>query len=97
MKRIHSYLTAIQIKQQNVLDNPAHNSAQKVSPAKTQGEMMGRRYVREWNPATGKTRGWNETLDHSGIIRQVIPDVNATGGSKAHYRFDISGKYTGKW
>lgn len=61
------------------------------------GEMSGARYVREWNPSTGKMRGWNETLDHAGRVRQVRPDVSVTGGSKVHYQFDRSGRYTGKW
>ncbi len=69
----------------------------KITPARNPGEMMGRRYVREWDYINQKTRGWNETLDHSGKIRQVRPDVSITGGNKVHYRFDKSGTYQGKW
>ena len=58
------------------------------------GEMVGRRLVREWDPATGATRTWHETLDGAGNIRQVRPQ---TGGAKVHYRFDANGKYVGKW
>ncbi|MEV0566863.1 RHS repeat-associated core domain-containing protein [Dactylosporangium sp. NPDC050588] len=68
-----------------------------VAKARTAGEMVGRRLVREWNPANGATRIWNETLDHAGRVRIVRPDVVATGGSKVHYMFDAVGKYTGKW
>lgn len=60
-------------------------------------EMSGARYVREWNPTTVKMRGWNETLDHAGRIRQVRSDVSITGGNKVHYQFNRYGKYTGKW
>src|SRR5207302_6148980 len=66
----------------------------KVSPAKTAGEMAGRRMVREWDPNRGISRMWHETVDHSGNIRQVRP---ITGGPKVHYRFDADGNYEGKW
>lgn len=64
-------------------------------PAKTQGEMAGRRTVREWDPATGNKRTWHETLDHDGNVRQVRPEFN--DGSKTHYTFDKNGNYTGSW
>ena len=65
--------------------------------AKKQGEMVGARHVREWNPYTDYKRDWYETLDHYGNIRQVRPDPNITGGIKVHYMFDIDGVYTGNW
>lgn len=65
-----------------------------LSPAAKQGEMAGRRLVREWDPASGATRTWHETLDHSGNVRIVRPE---TGGSKTHYYFDESGGYGGAW
>lgn len=65
-----------------------------ISPAKKNGEMAGRRVVREWNPSTGRKRTWHETVDRNGRIRQVRPE---TGGSKVHYRFDKNGRYIGKW
>lgn len=68
-----------------------------VKPARTTGEMSGQRVVREWNPETGQTRTWQETLDHEGRIRQVRPDESLTGGKKVHYKFDPDGKYQGKW
>ncbi len=34
-----------------------------LTPAAKQGEMAGRRLVREWDPGTGATRTWHETLD----------------------------------
>ncbi len=68
-----------------------------MKPASNLGEMAGARYVREWNPVTGSTRGWMETLDHIGMIRQVRPDISVTGGSKIHYLFDQVGNYIRKW
>jgi hypothetical protein len=64
-------------------------------PAKTPGEMAGRRTVREWDPATGNKRTWHETVDHSGNVRQVRPEFN--DGTKTHYTFDKNGNYTGSW
>ncbi|MFI1649681.1 RHS repeat domain-containing protein [Streptomyces avidinii] len=69
----------------------------KIDPARNPGEMIGRRLVREWNPVTGNSRTWHETLDGAGRVRQVRPDVKFTGGKKVHYVFDILGKFTGKW
>ncbi|SHM97561.1 RHS repeat domain-containing protein [Actinacidiphila paucisporea] len=40
-----------------------------VAEAKIAGEMLGRRVVREWDPATDATRIWQETVDHSGRVR----------------------------
>src|SRR5690606_1485340 len=57
------------------------------------GEMQGARLVREWNPVNGNTRTWYETLDHAGKIRQVHPKYN----NLPHYKFDVGGKYIGKW
>jgi hypothetical protein len=59
------------------------------------GEMAGARYVHEWNYANGTSRGWMETLDHFGAVRQVRPELN--NGLKTHYRFDSDGNYTGSW
>ncbi|MEU5597306.1 DUF6531 domain-containing protein [Streptomyces sp. NPDC020298] len=66
-----------------------------VSPARNPGEMIGRRLVREWDPATGAKRIWHETLDANGRVRIVRPDVNVTGGKKVHYQFDRDGNFTG--
>ncbi len=66
-----------------------------VQPASKAGEMAGRRYVHEFNPATGRSRGWHETVDHSGNVRQVRPELN--NGTKTHYTFDSAGRYTGNW
>lgn len=60
---------------------------------RTQGEMAGRRRVREWNPQTGHKRTWHETLDHEGNIRIVRPQKN--GESKIHYLFDSNGNFAG--
>lgn len=68
-----------------------------VAEARTPGEMVGRRLVREWNPETGATRIWHETLDHAGKVRIVRPDVNVTGGAKVHYLFNTAGEYAGSF
>lgn len=64
------------------------------TPAKTQGEMVGARLVREWNPATGQTRTWYETLDHSGNVRSVAP--KPVTDEKNHHIFDADGNYQGR-
>lgn len=66
-----------------------------MQPASKSGEMAGRRYVHEFDPATGRSRGWHETLDHSGSVRQVRPEMNS--GTKTHYTFGRDGSYTGSW
>jgi len=65
-----------------------------LSPANKPGEMVGRRLVREWDPASGATRTWHETLDGAGNVRIVRPE---TGGDKVHYFFDVSGNFGGTW
>ena len=64
-----------------------------VDLSKTKGEMMGRRLVREWDPQTGLKRSWHETLDQSGNIRIVRPEMN--DGNKIHYIFDSNGIFEG--
>ncbi len=59
---------------------------------RTPGTMAGFRRVREWNPATGATRTWFETVDHAGRVRIVRPE---TGGPKIHYMFDEFGNFIG--
>ncbi|MFC7257775.1 DUF6531 domain-containing protein [Streptomyces lutosisoli] len=66
-----------------------------ITPARNPGEMIGRRLVREWDPATGAKRIWHETLDTNGKVRIVRPDVSVTGGKKVHYQFDRNGKLIG--
>lgn len=53
-----------------------------VQPANKVGEMAGRRYVHEYDAATGRSRGWHETVDQAGNVRQVRPELN--NGSKTH-------------
>jgi len=65
-----------------------------VAPARTPGEMVGRRLVREWDPWSNAIRTWHETLDGAGTVRQVRP---VTDGPKVHYRFDANGNYIGSW
>lgn len=38
--------------------------------------MAGRRYVHEFDPSKGRSRGWHETLDHNNKICQVRPELN---------------------
>ncbi|MEV7090535.1 RHS repeat-associated core domain-containing protein [Streptomyces sp. NPDC093085] len=66
-----------------------------VARARNPGEMIGRRLVREWDPGTDSARIWHETLDASGNVRIVRPDVSVTGGRKVHYMFDPEGNFTG--
>lgn len=66
-----------------------------VQPARNPGEMAGARYVHEYDAATGRSRGWLETVDQAGKVRQVRPELN--NGSKTHYQFDRNGNYTGSW
>lgn len=77
------------------LENGRFRYYGEVQPASKTGEMAGRRYVHEFDPATGASRGWHETVDHAGNVRQVRPELN--NGSKSHYRFDSNGKYSGSW
>lgn len=61
-----------------------------LTPPRTPGTMVGRRLVREWDPATGAQRTWFETLDASGNVRIVRPE---SGGPKVHHVFDAEGNY----
>lgn len=54
------------------------------------GEMLGRRLVREWNPATGATRTWHEVVDRAGRVRSVRQVTDTL-----HYLFDEAGRYIG--
>jgi len=57
------------------------------------GESAGARYVHEYDSVSGKSRGWMETVDHNGNVRQVRPELN--NGTKTYYKFDSNGNYTG--
>jgi hypothetical protein len=59
------------------------------------GELAGRRYVHEFDTMTGCIRGWHETVDCSGNVRQVRPERE--NGSVRHYQFDGNGRYEGSW
>ena len=75
-----------------VLENGRFRYYSEVDSAKTPGAMLGRRMVREWDPATGLKRTWHETLDHSGTVRILRPQ---NGPNKTHYHFDEQGNYGG--
>jgi hypothetical protein len=77
------------------LDNGRYRFYGQVTPARSSGEMVGRRLVREWDPRSDTARIWHETLDSSGRVRIVRPDVQHTGGKKIHYMFDASGEFVG--
>jgi hypothetical protein len=66
-----------------------------VQTADDAGELAGRRYVHEFDTMTGCTRGWHETLDRMGNVRQVRPE--RSDGIVRHYQFDGSGRYRGSW
>ena len=66
-----------------------------LQPANDAGELAGRRYVHEFDTMTGCTRGWHETLDRMGNVRQVRPERN--DGIVRHYQFDGNGRYRGSW
>ncbi|MBA3943796.1 MAG: hypothetical protein H0X37_04460 [Herpetosiphonaceae bacterium] len=64
----------------------------KTSSAKS--SWTGLRRVKEWDPATGKTRVWMETYDEEGRLRIVRPEY--PGGVKGrHYNLDEEGNYIG--
>ena len=77
------------------LENGRIRYYSEISPAKTEGEMAGRRTVREWDPNTDRKRVWMETIDKNGNVRIVRPEVSVTNGSKVHYEFDSKGNYIG--
>ena len=66
-----------------------------IQPANDGGELAGRRYVHEFDTMTGCTRGWHETADWAGNVRQVRPERN--DGTTRHYQFDSNGLYRGSW
>ncbi|ADI37551.1 RHS repeat-associated core domain-containing protein [Waddlia chondrophila] len=63
--------------------------------ARTPGEMIGQRYVHEFNPDMGSSRGWFETLDVNLNIRQVRPQLYSN--IKIHYMFDECGNLENIW
>jgi hypothetical protein len=66
-----------------------------IHPASHEGELAGRRYVHEFDTITGCTRGWHETLDRAGNVRQIRPERR--DGIVRHYQFDGDGRYKGSW
>ena len=66
-----------------------------ILPAHSGGELAGRRYVHEFDTMTGFARGWHETLDRMGNVRQVRPERR--DGMIRHYQFDNNGRYKGSW
>jgi len=65
-----------------------------LSPPIKPGEMIGRRTVREWDPATDMKRTWHETVDSQGRVRQVrLIDP----GPNLHYLFDADGRFVKRW
>jgi len=66
-----------------------------IQPTNDGGELAGRRYVHEFDTMTGCTRGWHETVDWAGNVRQIRPERN--DGTTRHYQFDGDGRYRGSW
>ena len=64
----------------------------KLKAAREPGEMAAARRVREWDPSTGLTRTWYETLDAAGRVRSVRP---MSVEPSRHYVFDASGNFVG--
>ena len=60
----------------------------RIEPAKVPGRMIGSREMKLWNPSTGVTYSWRETLTHSGDVAQIRFIVD---GVKHHWLFDASG------
>ncbi|WP_421695365.1 RHS repeat-associated core domain-containing protein [Aestuariivirga sp.] len=50
----------------NMLENGRIRYRGEVQPTNKAGEMAGRRYVHEYDAATGRSRGWHETIDQTG-------------------------------
>ncbi len=67
---------------------------EKFKVSRTPGKMAGAQRVKEFNPATGKTKSWYQTVDHAGKVRQVRP---FDGKGYRHYKFNTKGKYIGRW
>src|SRR5205823_12402447 len=61
--------------------------------ARTSGH--GIELVHEFDTMTGCTRGWHETVDRAGNVRQIRPERN--DGATRHYQFDSNGRYGGGW
>ena len=95
--RLNEHLTQLQkygkdgFKQ---LENGRYRYYGNVKPARTPGEMSGARLAREWDPTTGNTRTWVETLDHSGRVRSVAPKPVTHPAN--HHIFDANGTYQGR-
>jgi filamentous hemagglutinin len=55
-------------------------------PARTEGATRGASFATEYNPATGSTRQWMESYDHSGNVIRVHPkSINGQPVSAQHY------------
>ncbi len=78
-----------------VLENDRIRYYGPIQSANDGGELAGRRYVHEFDTMTGCTRGWHETVDRAGNVRQVRPERN--DGIARHYQFDSNGRYRGSW
>ena len=76
-----------------VLENDRFRYYGEIKPPTRPGRMQGARLVREWDPATGNTRNWYETLDHQGRVRSVAPKPPT--GPLNHRIFDENGNYQG--
>jgi hypothetical protein len=78
----------------NLLENGRYRFYGELKPANTPGPMAGARYVREWDPATGMTRDWYETLDQNGMVRSVAPKPPIYPDN--HFIFDANGNFVGR-
>ena len=71
-----------------LLENGRYRFYGEITPARTPGQMLGGRLVREWNPLTNGVRSWYEIFDYMLRVRSVAPKPPA--GSLNHRIFDIS-------
>jgi hypothetical protein len=76
------------------LENGRNRYYGEFKPASNPGDMAGARYVREWDPASGRFRDWYETLDHGGNVRSVAPKPPTNPLN--HHIFDEVGNYLGR-
>ncbi len=65
-----------------------------IDPSKKPGPMIGRRMVREWDPARNLYRTWHETLDKNLKVRIIRVE---NGDPKVHYMFNEQGTFESFW
>jgi hypothetical protein len=95
LKRHMKYCKKHGVAETKLLENGKIRYYSNLTKATVTGEMQGRRYVHEFNPSNGRSRGWQETLDHNNNVRQLRPQLNLQ--NKKHYLFDINSNLENIW